>query len=259
MVGDDTLSVRLFSESSNGVVVQLDSHPGVYEGEMVWLRIEAGWTEARVVRIVATPEGAHLGLECLQDLQETPRETAAQPARPAVKVSAVALRPPRRLRPLPQIGSVAPIVIGLALFMVLVLVPFLHTSLLAPVRMLSIFGAGNDAAPALTPDKTLAAQQAIESLGARVFLADVVDQVLELSPSQRNAIREIAAQLKRSLKPEPEHPLTAEAAKRLRLESLHEAEQTLTPAQRNRWHKLLRLLSPKSLAAPSGQQPAHGD
>src|SRR5262249_31178049 len=71
-VGDDSFPARLVDQSATGFAVLIASHPGVYEGEGVWLKADGVWTKARVARVTLESGGVRVGLTRVVESSETP-------------------------------------------------------------------------------------------------------------------------------------------------------------------------------------------
>jgi hypothetical protein len=69
-VGDETIRARVLDESASGFALQVEQHPGVYEGEIVWLMASGCWTKARVARVKPADEGIEIGLSRIVETQE---------------------------------------------------------------------------------------------------------------------------------------------------------------------------------------------
>ncbi len=227
--GDRETSVRLLNESSTGFAVLCDQHPGVFDGETVWLKTVAGWETVSVVSITSDTAGIRIGLRRLNDSGPAPEKEH--------KVRKDTALPSNRLR----------VVVGLTLVLTLIAVPLVRSPLLDPLRGLTIGnrqGGSPDGLPLpeapLSP--TASVDEVLRQLGPRVFSKKEVQQLLKMSPNQVTKLRRIERDCNHAVNMAMLGGSSAETIAHLKRHSYREALQMLTKQQRTVWFELVRRL-----------------
>lgn len=222
-VGDDSIAVRVLDESATGFALQIDQHPGVYEGEIVWLHSGACWTKVRVVRIHADSAGVSLGV-----IRVTEAPDAADPAK---KLAARYWRMPKNNR--------VPVIIALAVLLTLTLVPLLRVWQLGATT------------PPITSDETAReagglGQEAfhawVRDAGPAVFLAADIAGVLGLSERQIERIQRIAGRSQQAVALAKDTGASLVEVRQMLLDAQNEARQVLNAHQQAKWEELVRLV-----------------
>ena len=229
-VGDDSIPVRLLDESAVGFLLQVNSHPGVYEGELVWLNTDASWTKVRVARIQCTSSGVQLGLSRI--------DINAANVDPIDNALIDPKSRPNRFWRIPKNNRV-PVITGLALLLTVVLVPLLHTST-----------TGRRGIPSNANHATLLSdgglhgdpRESIREMGASVFIAPAMVRILALSRRQISHINTIVARSNQAVKLATETDSPYEEIRRFRLDAQQQARSVLNRRQQARWEEILQLL-----------------
>jgi hypothetical protein len=222
-VGDDSIAVCLLDESATGFALQVDQHPGVYEGEVVWLHEGACWTKVRVVHIHADSAGVQLGVTRVVDTPEV--------ADPAEKPAFRFWRMPKNNR--------VPVIIALAVLLTLTLVP-----------MLRVWQMGRKASPVGEDEVSNAAAGRgqkefhawVRDMGPAVFVAPEIVGVLALSERQIERIQRITHRTQQAVALAKDTGATPLEIRHLRLDAQNEARRVLNASQRAKWEELVRLV-----------------
>jgi hypothetical protein len=215
-VGDDSYPARVVDQSATGYSVLVDSHPGVYDGETVWLKADGVWTKARVARVTLESKGVRIGLTRVVE-----EASAEEP-----KFSFQLWRMPKNHR--------VTAIIALA---VLVTVPCV---LWLRYRQHGGNSAGGDPFD-LNSISQADAYQSIERLGPTVFTRPEVVRHLGLSQPQFDRIRGIVLRGEQARKLAHDTGASAEEVRRIWRTSQEEARQALTRSQQGKWEEILRL------------------
>ncbi len=228
--GDRDNAVQLLDESATGFAVLCDTHPGVFEGETVWLKTVAGWESASVVSVSNEPSGVRIGLRRVSQQETFPKE-------PKLKDNQVAELPSNRLR----------IAVGLTLVFTLVSVPLLRSSLLDPLRVMSLAPQKRGSPDGLPlPEPPLAQGASIEEvlryLGPRVFSKAEVRRVLKLSPQQISKLHGITNDCNHAVNMAVLGGSPYDTTLQLKQQAYRESLAVLTDQQRQVWAELVRLL-----------------
>jgi hypothetical protein len=215
-VGDDSFPARLVDQSSTGFAVLVDAHPGVYEGEAVWLRADGVWSKARVARVTLESKGVRVGLTRVVD-----QGPAEEP-----KLSFQLWRMPKNYR--------VTAIIALAVLVTVPCVLWLR------------YGRQSASAAAGDPfDLSSIAQsdayQSILRLGPAVFARPEVVRHLGLSQPQLDRVRGIVLRGQQSQELARETGASADELRRIWRAAQEEARQVLTQRQQAKWDEVLRL------------------
>ncbi len=215
-VGDDSYPARLVDQSATGFAVLIDSHPGVYEGETVWLRADGVWTKSRVARVTLESKGVRVGLTRIVE------ETAAE--EPAFSF---------QLWRMPKSHRVTAI-IALAVAVTVPCVWWLrHQHVEASAE-------GGDPFDLRLIDQS-DAYQTIQRLGPSVFTRPEVVRHLGLTKSQFDLIRSIIARGEQTRELARDTKAPPEEIRRLWRAAQEEARRVLTQPQQAKWEEIVRL------------------
>jgi hypothetical protein len=213
-VGDDAYTVRMLDQSATGFAVLIEAHPGVYEGEAVWLKADGVWTKARVTRVSLESGGVKLGL-----LRVVEEGVAVEP-----KIAFQLWRMPKNYR--------ITLTIALALLLTIPCVLWL--------RQLRTSGA--DAADDALDVNTIAqldAYQSIRKLGPAIFAHPEVVRCLRLSQPQLDRVRVIVLRGQQAMKLARDTGATPEELRHVWRAAQEEARLVLTKAQQAKWDEML--------------------
>lgn len=227
--GDRDMPVQLLDESSTGFAVLCDRHPGVFEGETLWLKTVAGWETVSAMSVTSDTAGVRIGLRWLSDMTLSPA-----PERPAKRDAPL---PSNRLR----------LVVGMTLVLTLIAVPLVRSSLLDPLRGVTIGarqGGSPDGLP--LPEAPLAPNASVEEvlrqLGPKVFSKKEIQQLLKMSPNQVSKLRRIERDCNHALNMAMLGGSPPETTMQLKRQAYQETLKLLTQQQREVWFELVRRL-----------------
>jgi hypothetical protein len=215
-VGDDSYPARLVDQSSTGFAVLVDSHPGVYEGEAVWLRAAGVWTKSRVARVTLESKGVRVGLTRVVD------QAAAEEA----QISFQLWRMPKNHR--------VTAIIALAVLVTVPCVLWLRYS------QHSASAASDDPFDlrSIAPSD---AYQSILRMGPSIFTRPEVVRHLGLSQPQLVRVRSIVARGQRAQELARDTGASAEEIRHIWRAAQEEARLVLTKPQQARWDEILQL------------------
>ena len=214
-VGDDSYPARLVDQSSTGFAVLVDAHPGVYEGEAVWLRADGVWTKSRVARVTLESKGVRVGLTRVVD-----PAAAEEP-----KFSFQLWRMPKNHR--------VTAIIALA---VLVTVPCVLW-----LRYQHSAGLASDGPFDLNSIAPSDAYQSILRMGPSIFTRPEVVRHLSLSQPQLDRVRSIVARGQRARELARDTGASADEIRHLWRAAQEEARLVLTKPQQAKWDEILQL------------------
>jgi len=249
-LGDRETPVQLLDESSTGFAVVCDQHPGVFEGETLWIKTVAGWETVSAVSVTSDPAGVRIGLRRLNDMLPTP---AAEPT-----PSQDTWLPSNRLR----------LVVGLTLVLTLIAVPVVRSSLMDPLRVVTIGGRPNIGSPdgLPLPEAPLSADATVEEvlrhLGPKVFSKSEIQKLLKMSPTQVAKLRRIERECNHAVNMAMLGGSPAETTMQLKRQAYQDVLKLLTQQQREVWHELVRRLQSRQagyLWQKEAQAEAAGD
>jgi len=214
-VGDAALPGQLLDESATGLAIMVDMHPGVYEGETVWLTVGGSVNRVRVTRISREACGVRIGLQRIVD--------TAQPSP----------LPARRfhLWRMPSSPRVQ-VIIGLAAALTVGSVLLMHQARPQVVE------ANQDGSAEEEPAAN-DAYEALRQLGPAVFLEKKVARVLALSTGDLARLRQLAASHAKALELAKDTGSSAEELRRMRRDAQDEACRSLSPTQQAKWEEIL--------------------
>ncbi len=213
-VGDDSYPARLVDQSASGFAVLVDAHPGVYEGESVWLRADGVWTKARVARVTLESKGVRVGLTRIVD------EAAAEEP----KLSLGFWRMPKSYR--------VTAIIALAVLVTATCVLWL--------RYQHAAGAATDNPFDLKSIGPADAYETIQRLGPTVFTRPEVVRHLGLTQSQFDLIRSIITRGEQNRELAREVNSPADELRRIWRSAQEEARRVLTKPQQDKWDEIVR-------------------
>lgn len=226
-VADDRIEGRLVDRSPQGYGVMTDRHPGVYEGERLWVQTQSGWKPAKVRYVVPLGGGARIGL-AVEDLQRN------EPAEGALDAPVAAPVKRRKLvsGPVREIAFCVAMALALSAGTVVASGKPLSNGVLAWV-------ASSQAADAVADSWFVndAHRKAAQVWGSLIFLTPEVDGLLQLNPRQRVRITEIAAACANRAR---EAGIQADEVSGMQAEAHTEALAVLSEAQRERWQQAVR-------------------
>jgi len=228
-LGDRETPVRLLDESSTGFAVLCDQHPGVFEGETLWLKTVAGWEAVSAVSVTSDPAGIRIGLRRLYD-----HSAASEPERLEKKD----WLPSNRLR----------IAVALTLILTLIAVPMVRSPLIDPLRVATIGGRQNMGSPdgLPLPEAPLPANATVDEvlrhLGPKVFAKNEIQQLLKMSPGQVAKLRRIEHDCNHAVNMALLGGSPPETTTQLKSQAYQEALKLLTQQQREVWNELVRRL-----------------
>jgi hypothetical protein len=221
-VGDDAYEVRLLDQSATGFAVLISAHPGVYEGETVWLKADGVWTKTRVARVNLESGGVKLGLLRVVEQADVPEP----------KVAFQLWRMPKSHR--------VTVLIALAAIITIACVLWLR-------EFRATVAAVEDDALDLNSISQRDAYQSINQLGPLIFAhADVVRR-LKLSQAQLDRVRGIARRGQQAMKLARDAGDSAEEIRHIWRAAQEEARLVLTKPQQAKWDEVLQLVEEGSL------------
>jgi len=221
-VGDDAYQALIVDQSATGFAALVDTHPGVYEGEHVWLKVDGIWTKSHVARVSLESKGVRIGL--LRMVEEIPP--------PEPQLVSQRWWMPKSYR-----------VSGIIALAVLLSVPCIAWLKQGPAQPTP--AAKEQEEDDETFETRIADEddpyRAIHQLGPAVFAHSLVIKHLGLTRSQLERVQTIIYRGEQALKVARDTGAPAEELHRIWRLAQEDARRVLSKPQQERWEQLLRM------------------